>query len=86
MVRITLVYPDGAIEQHEHDGDPKLEDYYEWLDCSIIERVPCQFGNYEMIVDEEGLLTLQAHNPVASIYANKLIVGTVVLQPPGTLK
>lgn len=61
------------------DDCPGLKEFYEMIDCKMIEIVPCPDGKI-MVVDEEGLLKANPQpNIPASIIAKRHIVGTAVV-------
>ena len=87
-IRLAIIQPNGETEAKEIDHDPTLDDYYSWLDCSMIELVEID-EEFELIADEEALVRSDK-KPVQNenIYTltGKIIFGAVALQPAGTLK
>ena len=88
-----VVKADGTVEKHrtgkKHLG---LEDCYKAIGCDWVEAVRFSYRNktYEMIVDEEGKLTDQPYNTIATILygnqydcicGNAVIVKTVAWAP-----
>ena len=103
MTDILIIHPTGEIKVIRQEESPTLEQYYELLDCKMIELIYTTWllsvarialleeymGDYEMICDEEALIRTDKEpvlNKIATLYAGRNIVGTVALQPKGTLK
>ena len=90
MTDILIIHPTGEIKVIRQEESPTLEQYYELLDCKMIELIyNTALGDYEMICDEEALIRTDKEpvlNKIATLYAGRNIVGTVALQPKGTLK
>ena len=100
MTEIFIIHPDGTIKSIRQEEDISLEQYYELLDCKSIEIIyDTGLGDYEMICDEEALIRTDKEpsiNKIATMYAggrelqsaslSTPIIGTVALQPKGTLK
>jgi hypothetical protein len=89
----TVIHPDGSVEYHTQDGKFSLERLQGFVK-GYIERVDVRVAgkNYEMFVNEEGLLHGLPLNPTATllvvnwivqnkfrVYANARIVGTTVV-------
>ena len=99
MTEIFSIHPAGTIKSIRQEEDISLEQYYELLDCRTIEIIyDTAMGDYEMICDEEALIRTDKEpsiNKIATLYRGAFVrpgpqrepvVGTVALQPKGTLK
>ena len=91
MTEIFIIHPEGTIKSIRQEEDISLEQYHELLDCKMIELIhDTALGDYEMICDEEALIRSDKEpivNNIAVLYAGGTpIVGTIALQPKGTLK
>ena len=76
---VHILHTDGT--RTEMDGKPSLEE----LQAAVggyIEHVRIT-GRTGMYVNEEGLLMGLRTNPIATLMANKMIVGDVVVYGPG---
>tara|TARA_R100001244_G_C5081264_1_gene113967 strand:+ start:133 stop:399 length:267 start_codon:yes stop_codon:yes gene_type:complete len=88
MAKLAIIQPNGSTEAIEQDKDPTLEQYYSWLDCSMIELVTID-DSFELITDEEALVRSDktpVQNQNIFDLTGKIIFGAVALQPAGTLK
>jgi hypothetical protein len=82
---------DGTVETKTLDRPPTLQDYYNWIGCDMIQLLETLTGE-EMVIDEDGKWKDDAaiNEAASALYGSDLhgdfIVGTAVVQPPGTLK
>ena len=80
MYKLWVIHPDGEQYTHEMEKSPSLE----WLQKQVggyIEHVTGKMDGkqVDMIVNEEGLLLHLPENPIASLVAQRSIVGTAVV-------